>query len=104
MGLWTPLDNILTVTNAAGFAEGKILQIDDERLLITSILDKDLTVERGFDNTRPQSHADQATIYTIGDQFEVFIATKQGDVKALIDDGSEAPPVRWIIRPEGRSR
>ena len=99
-----PLDNTLTVSNPSDFAVGQVLQIDDERLQITAIRDKDLTVLRGFDDTTPQSHADLATIYTIGEQFVVVISTKDGEIIALDDHGSGAPAVKWSDRQSEAQR
>lgn len=99
-----PLDNTIAVTNASAFTVGQVLQIDDERMQVTAIRDQDLVVERGFDNTAAQSHADQAIIYTIGSQFVVFITTKQGEIKALFDDGTGAPLFHSAFRPEGSQR
>ena len=99
-----PLDNTFTVTNASAFTVGQVLQIDDERMQVTAIRDQDLIVERGIDNTAAQSHADQAIIYTIGSQFVVFITTKQGEIKALFDDGTGAPLFHSTFRPAGSQR
>ena len=96
-----PLDNTLRVTNASAFTVGQVILIDSERMQITDIRDQDLLVERGFDNTSPQSHADQTTIYAIGGAFVVFIITKQGEIKALLDDGSGAPQFPSTFRPGG---
>ena len=98
-----PLDNTLTVTNPADFAVGQVLQIDDERIQITGIRDKDLTVVRGFDNTTPRPHADQSSIYTIGQQFVVFVSTKQGEIKALDDDGLGVPRLK-LTQPQGEGQ
>ena len=95
------LDSTFTVTNVTGFSVGQVLQIDDERLRITSIRDQDLTVSRGVDNTRPQPHADQASIFLIGSQFVLYVSTREGDIKALIDDSSGTPLIHWNFRQEG---
>ena len=95
------LDNTFTVTNVAPFGLGQVIQIDDERVQITSIREQDLVVTRGADDTRPQTHADQSTIYRVDERFIVFVATKQGDIQALIDDGLEAPQVQWTCRQGG---
>ena len=94
-----PQDNTFTVTHVAEFGVGQVIRIGDERLQIISIREQDLVVTRGVGDTRPQTHADQATIYKIGKQFVVFVATKQGEIKALNDDGLEAPVVDWTCRP-----
>ena len=92
-----PLDITFTVSSVTAFAVGQVLQIDDERLIITAIREQDLTVSRGVDNTRPQSHADQSSIFTIGSQFALFVSTRQGQIKALLDDGLGAPTVQWSV-------
>lgn len=95
------LDSTFTVTNVTGFSVGQVLQIDDERLRITSIRDQDLTVSRGVDNTSPQPHADQTSIYALGTRFVLYVSTRQGDIKALIDDSSGTPLLHWNVRQEG---
>ena len=99
-----PLANSFAVTNASAFTVGQVLQIDDERLQITAIRDLDLLVERGFDNTSPQSHADQSIIYAIGNEFVVFVITKQGEIKALLDSGSGVPQFPFSFSPGGSQR
>ena len=86
------------------FTVGQIILIDSERLQITAIRDLDLLVQRGFDNTSPQSHADQTIIYAIGNEFVVFVITKQGEIKALLDDGSDPPQFPSTFRPAGSQR
>ena len=92
------MDISFTVTDVSSFDVGQVILIGEERLQITAIRDQDLVVDRGLDNTRPQTHADQAAILTIGDRFVVFVATKQGRIQAHIDDGFEAPLVQWICK------
>ena len=98
------LDNVLTVSFAVGFAVGQTIQIDDEQLLITSIRDRNLRVNRGVNGTTPQFHADQSDIYTLGDEWVVFVSTMQGEVTALRDDGSPSPPVKWTFIPDQSDR
>ena len=93
-----PLDPTITVTNVSEFQVGQIIQIDSERLQITSIREQDLVVTRGVDDTRPETHTDQSIISRIDDRFVVFVATKQGDIQALTDDGLEAPLVQWTCQ------
>ena len=100
----SPLDNNLTFRGAFFFAAGQILLIDDEQLEVTSVSNRDLRVSRGVNGTTPQDHADQSTIYILGQELVVFVSTKQGEVKALIDDGSDPPPVKWTFRLDGRDR
>ena len=95
------LDSTFTVTNVTGFSVGQVLQIDDERLRITSIRDQDLTVIRGVDNTRSRPHTDQTSIYVLGTQFVLYVSTRGGDIKALIDDSSGTPLIHWNFRQEG---
>ena len=87
----SPLDNTLIVTNRLIFQLGQIIQIDNEQLLITSIRDDELTVDRGVNGTRAESHPSQSVIYSVGELFVVFVTTKQGEIEAMVDDGSEAP-------------
>jgi hypothetical protein len=90
-----PLDNTLTVTDVTIFDVGQVIQIDEERLRITSIREQDLVVIRGENNTVPKTHANESIIYTIGDRFVVFVSTKQGEIQALNDDGLGGPLVQW---------
>ena len=98
------LDNSLTVTNSAAFVEGQILQIDDEQLQVISIKDRDLIVERGVNNTRPQPHADQTPIFSLGEKAVVFVSTKQGEFIALVADGTKDPAISWTYHPPERER
>ena len=95
-----PPDNFFTVTNVDVFKVGQVLLLGQERLKIISIREQDLVVTRGVDGTRPQTHNGGATIYTVGDRFEVFVTTKQGDIKALKDDGLDSPVIQWICQQE----
>ena len=103
-GPLSPLDNTLTVTNRLAFELGQVIQIDKEQLLITAIRDDELTVDRGVNGTRAESHPGQSTIYSVGELFVVFVTTKQGEIQALFDDGSEAPEVDAFFRPAGEGR
>ena len=96
------LEKELTVSNSASFVEGQFLQIDDEQVRVVSIKDRDLTVERGVNNTRPQPHADQTPIFSLGEKAIVFISTKQGEFIALDSDGAQDPAPRWTYRPPDR--
>ena len=98
------LDNTLTVSNSAKFVEGQILQIDDEQVRVISIKDRDLTVERGINNTRPQPHVDQTPILSLGEKAIVFVSTKQGEFIALVADGTQDPAIRWSYQPPERDR
>ena len=103
-GPLSPLDNTLTVTNRLAFKLGQVIQIDEEQLLITAIRDDELTVDRGVNGTKPVSHPGQSTIYSLGELLIVFVTTKQGEIQALLDDGSEAPEVDAFYRPVGEGR
>jgi len=98
------LDNSLTVSNSASFVEGQVLQIGDEQVRVISIKDRDLTVERGVNKTRPQPHADQTPIFSLGEKAVVFITTKQGDFIALLADGTSDPAIQWRYQPPERDR
>ena len=97
-------DDTLTVSYAVGFAVGQTIQIGTEQMTITAIRDRDLRVVRGVNGTWPQVHADLSDIYKLGEEWVVFITTKQGQVTALRDDGSPSPPVKWTFAPEERDR
>ena len=103
-GPLSPLDNTLTVTNRLAFELGQVIQIDKEQLLITAIRDDELTVERGVNGTKAESHPGQSAIYSVGELFVVFVTTKQGEIRAMVDDGSEAPEVDALYRPAGEGR
>lgn len=98
------VDDTLTVSYAVGFAVGQTIQIGTEQMTITAIRDRDLRVVRGVNGTWPQVHADLSDIYKLGEEWVVFITTKQGQVTALRDDGSPSPPVKWTFAPEERDR
>lgn len=100
---FSDLDDELTVSFAVGFTVGQTIQIGGEQLLITSIRDRNLRVNRGVNGTKPQVHADQSDIYTLGDEWVVFVSTRQGEVKALRDDGSPSHEVKWTF-PSGSDR
>jgi len=55
-------DQVITVDNGAEFHRGEVLAIGNEDLLITRISGNDLTVERGWNNTLIEDHADDAAI------------------------------------------
>ena len=103
-GFISPLDNTLTVTNRLAFELGQVIQIEKEQLLITSIRDDELTVDRGVNGTKAESHPGQSTIFTLGEQFVVFVITKQGEIQALVDVGSETPEVDASYSPPGEGR
>lgn len=96
-----PLDNAVSVTNSAAFAQGQILQIGDEQLHVTGIRDGELIVERGYNRTAPQLHADESPIYSVGEAAVVFISSKQGEVIALYTEGARDPAVLWSFSQIG---
>lgn len=95
-----PLDNSFSVTNVGKFEVGQVIQIGEERLQITATRGEDLEVARGVDGTRPQIHSGLASIYTIGQRFNVFSTTRQGEIQALQDDGFGEPLMRWSLPQE----
>ena len=100
----SPLDNTLTVTDRLVFQTGQVIQIEREQLLITAIRDDELTVDRGVNGTKPEAHPRQAAIFSLGTQFVIFVTTKQGEIQAMVDDGSEAPEVEASYIPTGENR
>ena len=88
-----PLDTVIRVTDITRFDPGQVIQLGDgdERLRITATREQELVVDRGVDGTRPQAHSGQAPIFTIGDRFTVFVASKQGEFLVLQDDGLGDP-------------
>lgn len=104
LGSLSPLDNTLTVTNSLAFELGQIIQIENEQILINLIRDDELTVERGVNGTKAESHPGQSVISSVGEQFVVFVTTKQGEIEAMVDDGSEAPDIEVSFRPAGESQ
>ncbi|MHC1739729.1 MAG: hypothetical protein AB9897_01315 [Anaerolineaceae bacterium] len=55
-------EEILTVDDGTEFHKGEVLAIDHEDVLIVRISGDDLTVERGWNNTPTEGHADEAII------------------------------------------
>ncbi len=102
-----PLDTTVTVTDITRFDPGQVIQIGDERMRITATREQQLVVVRGVDGTGPQAHPGQAPILSIsGDRsqpgrFTVFVATKQGGILALQDDGLGDPSAEWNL-PQDR--
>lgn len=103
-GSISPLDNSLTVSNPLVYQLDQVIQIDNEQLLITAIRDSELIVDRGVNGTRAASHPGQSPIFSVGQQFIVFVTTKQGEIQAMFDDGTEAPEVDASYSPAGESR
>lgn len=95
-------DTTLTVDNPRDFVPGQVILIGEEQILVVSIEDGDLIVERGSNNTMPRIHPDLSPIFTLGGQATVFISTKEGEVKVLDDDGTGVPSLRWSYLPPER--
>ncbi len=86
-----PLDTAITVTDITRFDPGQVIQLGEERMRITATREQQLVVVRGVDGTRRQAHSGQAPIFTIGDRFTVFVASKEGEFLILQDDGLGDP-------------
>ena len=100
-GSISPLDNTLTVSNPLVFEADQVIKIEEEQIRITAIRDSELVVERGANGTRAVSHPGQSVILTLGKQFVIVVTTKQGEIQAMVDDGSEAPEVDDSFSPPG---
>ena len=103
-GSISPLDNSLTVSNPLVYERNQVIQIDNEQLLITDIRNNELIVDRGVNGTRPAAHPGQSSIFSVGQQFIIIVITKEGEIQALLDDGTEAPEVDASFTPAGESR
>ncbi len=99
-----PLDTAITVTDATRLDPGQVIQLGSERMRITATREQQLVVVRGVDGTIPMAHSGQERIFTIGDQFTVFVATKQGGILALQDDGLGDPGIQWSARQDQGDR
>jgi len=97
----SPLDNTLTVSNPLVFKIDQVIKIEQEQIRITAIRDNELVVERGINGTKSVSHPGQSVILTLGKQFVIVVTTKQGEIQAMVDDGSEAPEVDDSFSPPG---
>ena len=97
----SPLDNTLTVSNPLVFEIDQVIKIEQEQIRITAIRDNELVVERGINGTKSVSHPGQSVILTLGKQFVIVVTTKQGEIQAMVDDGSEAPEVDDSFSPPG---
>ena len=97
---FTESDSTLTVSQGSEFSVGQTLVIDNEQLAITSIVGNDLGVVRGANGTTPQPHADGTPVFILSeDVVTIYVGTKQGDLKALKDDGFGPPSTKWTFRP-----
>ena len=98
-GTFSPLDNLLTVTDPNPFVVGHVLQIGAEQMRITAITFRDLGVARGANGTLPAAHPDRSEVLLLAGDLAIYIGTKQGSVKGLRDDGSGLPAVEWTYSP-----
>lgn len=97
---FTESDSTLTVTQGAAFSVGQTLVIDTEHLAVTSIIGNNLGVVRGANGTTPQPHADGEPVFILSeDVVTIYVGTKQGEIKALKDDGFGPPSIKWTFRP-----
>ena len=101
VGTFSPLDNLLTVTDPSPFVVGHIIQIGGEQMEITSIAFRDLSVTRGENGTQPAAHPDGSEVLLLAGDLAIYVGTKQGAVKGLRDDGSGLPSVDWTYSPVG---
>ena len=92
-----PFDTAITVTDVTRFDPGQVIQLGEERMRVTSTREQQLVVVRGVEGTRPMAHSGQSPIFAIGDRFTVFVATKQGGILALNDDGLGDPSAEWNL-------
>lgn len=60
-------DTTIAVTDAAsaGIIAGRVLEIDDELLLVTSVATNTVTVARGHQNTIASAHTSLSTVFTV---------------------------------------
>ena len=98
-GTFSPLDNLLTVTDPNPFVVGHVLQIGPEQMEVTSITFRDLGITRGANGTTPAAHPDLSEVLLLAGDLAIYIGTKQGSVKGLRDDGSGLPAVEWTYSP-----
>ena len=98
-------DTTLTVSNGAIFTTGQSILLSREQLVVTGVVGNDLNVIRGANGTLPESHPDGAAVSILTeDVFSVYVATMQGGIMALEDDGFGPPEVKWTFRPLGPAR
>ena len=95
-------DTTLTVSNGATFNTGQTIFLGSEQLVVTGRAGNNLNVIRGANGTLPQPHPDGTVVSVLTeDVFTVYVATKQGDIVALEDDGFGPPEPKWTFRPLG---
>jgi hypothetical protein len=67
------------VSDATGLAVDMVLQIDDERMTITSIIDDTLQVTRGSESTAAASHLKGAVVWQVKSVFAYVVASHPVD-------------------------
>lgn len=98
-------DRVLAVTNGSAFASRQTILIGTEQMEVASVAGNSLTVARGANGTVAQNHEGGAAIYAMGSgAVVIFVGTKQGEIKALKDDGSGPPKVEWTYPQSGGGR
>ena len=97
---FTESDSTLTVSQGAGFSVGQTLVVESEHLAVISIFGNDLGVVRGANGTTPQPHGDGVPVFILSEEIvTIYVGTKQGELKALKDDGFGPPSTKWTFRP-----
>ena len=97
-------DSTLTVSGG-GFSVGQTLVVESEHLAVTSVVGNNLSVIRGTNGTTPQPHAVGTPVFILSeDVVTIYVGTKQGELKALRDDGFGPPSTKWTFRPVVESR
>lgn len=90
--------NIVKTLKASSYAVGSIIKINSEEMKVLSVSGNDVTVLRGYNGTRRQSHSQNSVIYLVGmvdinKTHKVFIKNdppsglptqKKSDVKIVI--------------------
>ena len=100
--LFSESDNTLTVANSTIFTTGQIILLGSEQLVVTGVVGNNLNVVRGANGTLPQAHPDGAAVSILTeDVVTVYVGTRQGEIKALEDDGLGSPETKWTFRPLG---
>jgi hypothetical protein len=102
---FTESDSTLTVSFPGEFSVGQTIVIDNEHLAVTSKAGNDLGVVRGTNGTTAQPHRDGTPVFILSEEaLTIYVGTKQGEIKALTDDGFGPPSTKWIFRPLGPSQ
>jgi len=87
-------DEIVTVDNGAEFHTSEVLLLGNENLMIKRIIGDDLTVERGWNNTPIETHADDSAVAV----YRTF-AIERG-VNGTTDADHTATAVSRFVVPE----